>query len=256
MAVKFVEHGVKAVQRFSDIQRDLLTILPPIKGFENKPSVSLDEAIAPLVSFVPDVEQMANRAKENSKNLADGLTRDESASIMLYSMEWPTEGGSFYYIFNKYLRKADRGELIPWFPYLKLLVVSVCKLPSLHCTVYRGVREDLHEDYLQDANPIWWSFSSCTTSLDVLQTEEFLGTSGLKTMFHIECYSGKDIRNHSLYPDDREVLLLAARQFKVVGSLNSGNGLYIIQLKEIEPAYPLMASVSSLLDFHLNCEML
>jgi hypothetical protein len=135
MAAKYVEYEAKAVQRFSDMSRDVTRILPPIKGFENKPTVSLDKAVAPLVSLVPDVEQMAWMAKENSKNPADGLTPDESASIMLYSMEWPTKGGSFYYIFNQYLRKADRKKLIPWFPYLKLLVVSLCKLPSLHCTV-------------------------------------------------------------------------------------------------------------------------
>jgi hypothetical protein len=255
MAAKYVEYEAKAVQRFSDMSRDVTRILPPIKGFENKPTVSLEQAIAPLVSLVSDVEQMACTAKENSKNPADVLTSDESASIMLHSMEWPTEGGIFYCTFNQYLRKADRDELIPWFPFLKLLALSLCKLPSLHRTVYRGVK-DLHEHYLRGTTSVWWSFSSCTTSVDVLESEKCLSTSGPRTMLHIECYSDKDIRNHSLYPDEKEVILLAARQSEVVGTLNSGNGLCIVQVKEIEPVHSLIASMSCLLDFHLNYEML
>jgi hypothetical protein len=204
---------------------DVTKLVPPIKGFESKAAVSLDEAFAPLIYAVPDVQQVTYTAKENSKDPADGVTPDESASIMLYSMQWPIEGGSFYCIFNHYLRKADRKKLIPWFLHLKLLVVSLCKLPSLYCTVYRGVKEYLHEDYSRDVTLIWWSFFSCTSSVDLLETEEFLGTSGPRIMFHIDCYSGKSIGNHSIYPDEKEVLLLAARQFKVIDSLNTGNGL-------------------------------
>ncbi len=53
-------------------------------------------------------------------------------------------------------------------------------------------------------------------------------------MFVINCISGKDIRNHSLYPDEDEILLLLQTKFKVCGCLDQGNGLHTIQLQEIE----------------------
>jgi hypothetical protein len=67
-----------------------------------------------------------------------------------------------------------------------------------------------------------------------------LGENGSRTLFNIESHSGKSIRKHSFYPEEQEVLLPPARQFQVMGSLNQGNGLHIIHLKEIQPKYPLI----------------
>ncbi|CAF4251026.1 unnamed protein product [Rotaria sp. Silwood2] len=89
---------------------------------------------------------------------------------------------------------------------------------------------------------VWWGFSSCATSLNVLQSEQFLGKTGVRTMFHIECESGKDIRNHSFFPTEDEILLLAATQFNVIGCLDQGD-LHVIQLKETQPPHPLLQSV-------------
>jgi hypothetical protein len=162
---------------------------------------------------------------------------------MLYSLEWLPREESFYYILNNLLRAADRDKLKPWFLYLKLLIYSLSRLPKIKGTFYRGVKEDLHTLYPTDTTPVWWAFTSCTTSVDVLQVEQFLGRTGTRTMFHITCDSGRDIRQHSFFPTEKEVLLLAARQFQVVGSLDLGNDLHVIQLKEIDPPYPLLEPV-------------
>ena len=74
----------------------------------------------------------------------------------------------------------------------------------------------------------------------MLACERFFGQTGIRTLFHIECLSGKDIKNHSFIQCEDEILLLPARQFEVKSILNSGNGLHIIQLKEMEPTYPLL----------------
>ncbi|CAF1317761.1 unnamed protein product, partial [Rotaria sordida] len=34
---------------------------------------------------------------------------------------------------------------------------------------------------------VWWGLSSCTTALTVLQSEQFLGQTGDRTLFMIEC---------------------------------------------------------------------
>ncbi|CAF4438670.1 unnamed protein product, partial [Rotaria magnacalcarata] len=62
-------------------------MLLPIQGFEEMPLVSLEETISPLVLPIPDVEQMVWIAKQNCINPKDDLTIDESACIMLYTME-------------------------------------------------------------------------------------------------------------------------------------------------------------------------
>jgi Ran GTPase-activating protein (RanGAP) involved in mRNA processing and transport len=62
----------------------------------------------------------------------------------------------------------------------------------------------------------------------------------MRTLFEIDCHSGKDIRQHSMYKKEDEVLLLPARQFRVASCLNVGNGLNIIQVKEVDPSHPLL----------------
>ncbi|CAF1354093.1 unnamed protein product, partial [Rotaria sp. Silwood1] len=59
----------------------------------------------------------------------------------------------------------------------------------------------------------------------------------------IECDSGKDIQKYSSFKTEHEILLPAARQFKVGACLNQGKDLYLIQLKEIQPRFPLIALV-------------
>ncbi|CAF4297840.1 unnamed protein product, partial [Rotaria magnacalcarata] len=54
----------------------------------------------------------------------------------------------------------------------------------------------------------------------------------------------KDIKKHSFVPSEDEVLLLPARQFQVTSCLDSGNGLHIVQIKEIKPQYDLLEPVS------------
>ena len=78
----------------------------------------------------------------------------------------------------------------------------------------------------------------------VLQNEEFLGSSGKRTMFTIECFSGKDIRQHSDFQNEDEILLLPGRQFEVVSCLQQGKDLYLIHLRETKPDYPLLESDS------------
>ena len=243
MASDSVEREPISMQRFTDIAGEPRRMLSPIKGYEKMPLVSLEETVESLVSFVPEVNRMVWIVKQQCTAPAEDLTLDQSASIMLYSLEWSPREESFYHILNHFLRAADRDKLKPWFSYLKLLIYSLSKLPSTRRVVYRGVKEDLHASYPKDSTCVWWGFSSCTASIGVLQKEQFLGKAGTRTMFNIECHSGKDIRRHSFFSNEHEVLLLAARQFKVVDSLDSGNGLYIIQLREIDPPFPLLEPV-------------
>ncbi|CAF3724295.1 unnamed protein product [Rotaria sordida] len=101
----------------------------------------------------------------------------------------------------------------------------------------------MRKEYPEGKTFVWWGFSSCTSNVRVLQNEQVLGTTGPRTFFTIECNSGKDIRKYSCFKAEDEILLPAARQFKVEACLSQGNGFYLIQLKEIQPPFPLIELV-------------
>jgi hypothetical protein len=235
---------LKNFVRFSDLAEEPLVTLPPITGYEQMPLVTLEEAIEPLISIVPDVKSMLEIVNENCQELKDGLTRNESASIRLYSMQWQPKERSFNLLLNRTLRDDNREKLKPWFLYLKLFMKSLSKLPSIHCYVYRGVPNDLSQEYPQGKTFLWWGFSLCTQSIDIVEKEQNFNQIDQRTRFKIECKSAKDIRNHSFYQINNEILLLSAQCYKVVSTLDSGDGLHIIQLKEIDPyvTAPLMGT--------------
>lgn len=208
--------------------------------------VSLEEAVQPLISLLPAVQSHVYSAKQNCTNPADGLTQNESAAIMLYTMSWEPLDQCLYQALNTALRSVDRQQMKPWFPYLKLLLTALARLPSTTGrTIYRGIKQDFSKQYSMHETAVWWSFTSCTTSINVLKSELFLGKTGSRTMFAIESESGVDIRKHSYFPTEDEVLLLPARQFKVHGCLDQGSGLHVIQLKEIQPPAPLLQPVTA-----------
>ncbi|CAF1135044.1 unnamed protein product [Rotaria sordida] len=231
------------ILRITDIAQEPLEFITPIGGYEEMPLVPLDIAVEPLVPILPAVQSHAYVAKQRCENPADGLTQDESASIMLYTMSWKPLDKCLYCVLNDTLRSPDRQQkLEPWYLFLRLFLNALYRLPSLHKTVYRGVKLDLSKRYIKGETIVWWGFSSCTTVVNVLNSNQFLGAKGDRTMFTLQCLSAKDIRKHSYYPAEDEVLLMAATQFKVIGCLNQGD-LHIIQLEEARPPFPLMQPV-------------
>ncbi|CAF1306604.1 unnamed protein product [Rotaria sp. Silwood1] len=238
-------NGDKSISlRVTDFSSLPKRMLAPIEGYESAPLVSIEDAVKPLVSIVPKVERNVHIVKQNCKNPADGLTIDESASIMLYTYESMPHEHSLYVILNETLRSEERQKLMPWFRYLRLVLTALTRLPSERLFVNRGVPKDLHAEYPKDSTFIWWGFSSCTSSVEVLESEMFLGQTGTRTLFQIDCHTGKNIKNHSFMSKEDEILLLPARQFEVKSCLNSGHGLHIIHVKEIDPKYPLLEPVS------------
>ncbi|CAF1102523.1 unnamed protein product [Adineta steineri] len=240
----YQETATARISRLSDICT-LDHLLMPIVGYEKMPLVSLETAVQPLIDLLPNIQQYVYVAKQRSKEATDGLTQDESASIMLYSMGWEPSDECLYVMLNKSLRSENRTQLKPWFSYLKLLLTALSRLPSVRMTVYRGVKLDLSRKYQKGATILWWGFSSCTKSIDVLQSNQFLGDTGARTIFIIECYSGKNIRNHSYFASEDEILLPPATQFRVKSCLDQAGGLKLIHLEETESPFPLIEPISS-----------
>ncbi|CAF3479741.1 unnamed protein product [Rotaria socialis] len=248
------EATIQRILRITDIADEPLRFIAPIGGYEEMPLVSLEKAVEPLVSILPAVQSHAYVAKQMCDSPADGLTTDESASIMLYTMGWEPLNKCLYVVLNDTLRSSERQQkLKPWYLFLRLFLSALFRLPLLPKIAYRGVRLDLSKRYTEGKTIVWWGFSSCTTAVSVLQSEQFLGMTGTRTMFTLQCQSARNIRNHSYFPAEDEVLLMAATQFKVMGCLKQGN-LHIIQLEETTPPFPLLQPVpiTGSLSIHSN----
>jgi hypothetical protein len=64
----------------------------PVEGYQNKRLMPLEEAVEPLFHIFDSIDLRTKVfiAKERCQQRADGLSQDESASIMLYTFEWDT----------------------------------------------------------------------------------------------------------------------------------------------------------------------
>jgi hypothetical protein len=245
-------HG-NAISRFTDADKEPAQTLTPIEGYEKKPLVSLKEAVASIDTPIHNINGMVWTAERNCDKPSDNLSSDESASIHLYTMEWPEDQDSFYTLLNRKLRSEKRNELRSWYLYLKLFFTALYKLPSLKSIVWRGIRGDATHLYRKDF--IWWGVSSCTDSLEVV--EKFVGRSGVRTLFMIDCLNGKAIKPHSFYKDENEILLMPGTYLRVIDKCSPADDLHIIRLREETPPYQLLASpinsstISSSVDINL-----
>jgi len=165
-------------------------------------------------------------AIDNATNLQDrqSLTIDESAALHIYTQE-----SELYPVLNARLRLANRIHLRPLMFYLKLLTTALGKLDTIDATVFRGVKLDLTNIYLQGKNYIWWDVSSCTQDANVLKYSNFCGDSGNRTIFTIQNAQGVSIKVHSAIPNEDEFVLMPGSKLYVKAVLPLGNGLTMMQ---------------------------
>jgi hypothetical protein len=217
-------------------------ILGSIIGYAQEPLLPLADACAPLANIVDNISAYVLVALNETPSVpTDGLTHDESASIRLYTMEWPDGQRSIYRVLNETLKTMERKDLRPWFKYLKLFLTALVKIPCAPPqTIWRGVRYIYKDGFPRGTQIIWWSFSSCTTSLTVLENEVYLGSMGERTLFSIEAFNGRNIRAHSHFGEEDEMLMLPGTYMKVHSQMKSAPDLYIIHLKQEIPETMLL----------------
>jgi hypothetical protein len=104
MSAQFIDE-LKVMARLSDLISEPKQVLPSIEGYKNEPLVSREQAIQSIVSFVSDIEQMIRAVKQQCQQSEDNLSQDESASVMLYTLE-----SSFYSTLNTTLHDEDREK--------------------------------------------------------------------------------------------------------------------------------------------------
>lgn len=136
---------------------------------------------------------------------------------------------------NEDLRSRDRKKCQAYFPLLRLLLEAKAKLPPHKGVVFRGVKKNLSGRFKDGSEFYWWSFSSTTMKMDILQSDAFLGRKGPRTMFNITIHSGRDITRYSAFEDkEAEVLLFPGTKLRVMSSLDLGSGLLMVHLEEVK----------------------
>mgnify|MGYP002394271285 FL=1 len=68
-------------------------------------------------------------------------------------------------------------------------------------------------NFTKDLLFIWWTISSCSSSLDVIKT--FLQNKNDSTLFLIEAINGKKVLGYTQYENENEVLLKFGTKFRV-----------------------------------------
>ena len=232
------ESNLASVNVISDSEADRESIVE----YANEPLLPLLEACAPLTDKLSNLLFYVQLAlSETPEQPPDGLTIDESAAIRLYTIEWEGNQRSLYSMLNRTLKKDDREKLRPYFKYMKLFLTALAKLPCVpQLTVWRGVTKDVSAQFPPETKVIWWGFSSCTTSLPVLENNMYLGSTGQRTLFSVEVSNGRTVRAHSHFVTEDEILLLPGTQMIVQSQFSPAPDLHIIHLKQVVPEEVLL----------------
>ena len=218
------------MNRFGDIDVSFKQF-PPIDDYHSESVVSIEES---LESIKPQIDQLSHYikiAKEfchyPSKH---GLTKDQSAAIYIYTMEW--DGKTIYRLLNQALRSEDRLGLNIWLPYIQLFNTALHLLPTVKESVWRGVSLNIGEMFVKDQILTWWSVNSCSSSVAVI--ERFLRNISNSTLFLIEVMNGKKIAGYTQYEEEDEIILPIGTRLRVKSNpLKRPDGSYTVHLIEI-----------------------
>ncbi|CAF3972224.1 unnamed protein product, partial [Rotaria sp. Silwood1] len=218
------------MSRFADV--DLSNEKRPLNSsYRSKPLLSLENALEPIIPRIKHLRQRIEEAMQNCRFPSEhNLTRDQSASVYLYTMEWGNN--SLYKIMNQNLRSEDDSATIPWFNYLKLFETALKKLPTVKKCLWRGMDGTVNKNFVKGIEIIWRSVSSCSTSLNVIK--DFLGKESNATLFMIEAVNGRNLHGYTRYPGENEVLLGPGTRLRVESDdLKHIGGLKVVHLVEI-----------------------
>ncbi|CAF3311263.1 unnamed protein product [Rotaria socialis] len=219
------------INRFGDIDTSN-NRRAPVSDYRSEKLVSIEKALEPIVPYIDQLPLHIKNAKQRCHFPSEhGLTKDQSAAIYIYTMEW--DGTTLYRVLNNVLRSENEVALKMWFPYLQLFNTALDKLPTVKQAVWRGVPLDIGKNFTKDQTVTWWSVNSCSLSPKVIKN--FLDKSQNSTLFLIEAINGKKVSGYTAYENEDEVILRIGTKFRVQGDpLFQSNGSYIVHLITVD----------------------
>lgn len=116
-----------------------------IDGYENEPTVSLEDSLKPLDGKIDQLPTQIKEAKTRCHYPDEHhLTRDESAALYLYSIRG--DRNSVHSQLQRAWQSGDRAQMKPWLKYLKLLKSGTDKLPNAKTEAWLGMPYDQEWD--------------------------------------------------------------------------------------------------------------
>ena len=248
--------------RSAMVESESIGLLPPIQvrfeRFCSGPSFVFEEAPGDLIrasqTEVPIADRLefdiveleavlsscvyAAQDRKESGAYQSALSRDQLAALLFYAA--PFSGNSFHALMNKELNSRRRLDAFLRIIWLIMQALKSCS-PFDGRLIFRGMKAALPAGkYLPGHTVTWHQFSSCTA--DVSVQRQFLGQQGDRTLFEIELTTedARSIAPYSHNPDEKEVLLQPNTRFEVTGVVDGGNGLTVIQLKELPCRDPIL----------------
>ena len=192
------------------------------EGFlrSNKDRIDIQEFDEMMTSLCNSVRKIIQRP--NPFN----LTPDEIFAVVGYTFENQyAPRNSLYEKLSQVLRMqnpanakdnvaAARNALQPWKGFLYYLIKGLEKLPPTPGKVYRGVsfasqaaRDEMAASYKVERLIEWFGFSSSSTKYSAaLGFAQNKGPHGI--LFEIKLNFGRDVEAYSVFPDEKELLML------------------------------------------------
>ncbi|CAF4849011.1 unnamed protein product [Rotaria sp. Silwood2] len=110
MAIHLLQSaGVAKIFRFADNEYNP-RLFSSINDFLTYELVTLEQCLEPIVVRIDLLDQIIQIVKNKC------LTRDESAAIFLYTIEW--DGSTLYQMVNRDLHSDEQSVPKSWLPYL------------------------------------------------------------------------------------------------------------------------------------------
>lgn len=150
-----------------------------IRGFENEPLVSLEEALAPLFGKTDYLRNYIKEAKVYSHHPSEhGLTSDESAAIYIYTMKWGN--ACLYNRLQMAWESGDPLKMKVWLRYLKLFKTAYNKLPEVDEEIWQGKSFDprLKNDLESETAPLYLTMELLSSSKTFV--EQSLSNGGVQ----------------------------------------------------------------------------
>jgi hypothetical protein len=212
--------------------------LSPVQGIATAEQLPFADAVkrCGVKGMALNIKCAAKHGATMKNHGAGGaLTADHIAAIHMY-----TQNCDFYRMLNACLRNRDRDTIKPFFSYLRLLLEALRLLPAQKRVVYRGVKLDLSAKFRKGDEPVWWSVTSTSTTMEVLQSKEFCGQEGPRTVFVVQASHARDIAAFSAFASEEELILLPGAQLAVKAVVPMGGGLHLVQMDEVDDPMSLV----------------
>ncbi|CAF1383332.1 unnamed protein product [Rotaria sordida] len=217
--------------------------------------VSLEEALKPFDAEIDHLSYNIEEAKAKCHYPSEyKLTRDESASIYIYTIRWKDQ--CLYDHLQAAWRSQDRSKMKPWFKYLKLFKSALDKLPNTKGEIWQGALYDeaIKETLASESSSLYSTMTSCSPSntgiVDYLQTN--VGTKLIIVGF--KSVNGKSLSDYTAN-QSKEVMLWPGIKLDVVRVImvNETGSVIVHVVGQMYPRVS-MATKPQIIEGHFECQ--